>query len=97
MSYQTKKQSIGYILMSYFQLGFTAKQLGEVFGTALDSIRDRTDITNQETMIYFEGVGRTLQLDGELLEKGVDQFYSIFDLITVEEAGEFYSVMYQLI
>lgn len=96
MSYQTKNESIGYILKSVLNSDLPANMLLEVGKRAKKLIPERNDIENDDTLDYAAAVFKELGVDPKKIEELKSEIYYLFDIKTVEEAGEVFDAFSSL-
>jgi hypothetical protein len=88
LSYQTKKQSIGYILKGALDSEVPAKRIEEIAEAAVEVVPRRNDIGNYDTSAYAVEIAEKLGLSEEVTASIKSGVWWAFDNNTVEEAGE---------
>ena len=96
MSYQTKEQSIGYILKAMIDTGSNRNELREVYLISKQGIKNVFEesqdnrMNNYTTEVILQQTLRTIEKDDEYIANAVSNLYYGYDRFTVEEAGDFY-------
>ena len=96
MSYQTKEQSIGYILKAMIDTGSNRNELREVYLISKQGIKNVFEesqdnrMNNYTTEVILQQTLRTIEKDDEYIANAVSNLYYSYDIFTVEEAVEFY-------
>lgn len=100
MSHQTKEQSIGYILKALLNSKLPADEILDVVRLSKIFVEERTDITNEDTVKFWNLIAGKLQLDEALIQEIRSEIYYLFDVKTVEESEEYFaafSVLYPML
>ncbi|MCM2532293.1 hypothetical protein NDK43_07690 [Neobacillus pocheonensis] len=90
MSYQTKKQSIGYILKTALKTEIPANRLMDIALASLKIVEDRNDINNHERMNFAEKVVQQIELSEEFQKDLKREMVWTFDNTAVGEAENVY-------
>ncbi|MGG4425006.1 hypothetical protein ABEP71_19150, partial [Bacillus velezensis] len=90
MSYQTKKQSIGYILKGMMDTDVPAKSVKEAVRVAWSLVPDHNQITNDDTLKYAVSICQKLKLDSGLSDVVKSAVFWAFNDKTVGEMGDFF-------
>lgn len=90
MSYQTRKQSIGYLLKGAMKTEIPSNKLVDIASTSSKIVDPRNDITNNETLNYADLVANILELGSNIKKQFRNEVYLAFDMNTVEEAEDYY-------
>lgn len=96
MSYQSKDQSIGYILKAMIDTGSNRNELREAYLVAKQGIKNVFEesqdnrMNNYTTEVILQQSLRAIEKDEEYIKKAVSNLYYGYDRFTVEEAGEFF-------
>lgn len=95
MSYQTKEQSLGYILRAVLDVGSNTKELKNIYYKVLDIVEDHIKVNgsfqsigNYETHNFIITAMRELDIEYNKIGMSLNWVYNDF---TVAEAGEFYN------
>jgi len=96
LSYQTKEQSIGYLLKGAMNTSIPAIHLKEINSIAQLIIESKNDITNNDTLDFADRIAESLGFREELRREFRGEVYWTFDLTSVEEAGEYYDLISKL-
>lgn len=90
MSYQSKEQSIGYILKAMIDTGSTSKEMKEVYNKLNDAIDSKQTLDNYSTYDHMIFTNRELGADDKRIKQLGLNLYYVYDVYTVEEAQGFY-------
>lgn len=92
MSYQTREQSLGYILKALIDSGSKSSEL-KLFYSKLHKIYEMNQVevlNNYSTYDYMVNVARDLKFNDERTKRTGSFLYNAYDIYTVDEAKEFY-------
>lgn len=97
MSYQTKKQSIGYILRATLDAGSNTTDMKELYYKLDEAINQHISVNgghetidNYSTYDFMVFINRELGQDDEYIQKVGSALYYCYDVYTVGEAETFY-------
>lgn len=96
MSYQTKEQSVGYILHGALKSSIPANELLSIARAAKKIIPVSNTITNDDTLEFTLRVGEELEWTAEQIKDFRSEVYYQFDMKTVEEAGNVFEAFSML-
>lgn len=87
---QTKKESIGYILVAALHTDVPSNLLKEIASAALSIVNEELEIDNWRTLDFAETIGKRIGLSEKLIETLKSELYYQFDMKTEGEAGQYY-------
>jgi len=97
MSYQTKEQSIGYLLHGALKCEkLPASELVTIALEAVDVVPKSTNLINDDTLKFIRIIGEKIKLDEEQVKQWKSEVYWAFDMRTVEEAQHTFDAFAQL-